>query len=122
MKPRYPAEELNRPWKESAIRVVKMCQPLPKNREGWLLRKQLLRSGTSVAVNYRAACRSRSKAESMAKIGVVVERIGETVVWLELLVKTGVAPRERMAALLAEAHELLAILVASQRTARAPGR
>ncbi|HUU13686.1 MAG TPA: four helix bundle protein [Terriglobia bacterium] len=122
MKPTYPAEELKRRTKQFAIRIVKMSQALPNNREAWVLGKQVLRSGTSVAANYRAVCRSRSKAEFIAKIGVVVEETDETLFWLELLVETGVVPKERLAALLAEANELLAIFAASQRTARAPTR
>ena len=81
--------------------------------------KQVLRAGTSVAANYRAVCRARSRAEFISKIGVVVEEADETVFWLEILVETGLVPRVQMEKLLAEANELLAILAASQRTARA---
>ncbi len=77
-----------------------------------------MRSGTSVASNYRAVCRARSKAEFIAKIGVVVEEADETVFWLELLVETGIVDASRMGPLLAEANELLAIFAASQRTAK----
>ncbi len=81
--------------------------------------RQLLRCGTSVAANYRAVCRARSKAEFVAKIGVVVEEIDETVFWLEMLVEAGIVRANRMEPLLKEANELLAIFAASQRTARA---
>jgi four helix bundle protein len=118
MRPDYPAEELKRRSKEFAVRVVKLSQALPGRREAWVLGKQVLRSGTSGAANYRAACRARSRAEFVAKIGIVVEEIDETVFWLELLVETGLVPKERMAALLAEANELLAIFAASLHTAR----
>ncbi len=84
--------------------------------------KQVLRAGTSVAANYRAVCRARSRAEFISKVGVTVEEADETVFWLELLVETGIVPKEQMQSLLAEANELLAILAASQRTARASGR
>jgi len=84
--------------------------------------KQLLRAGTSVAANYRAVCRARSRAEFIAKIGVVVEEADETVFWLEMLVEMGVLPGARMEKLPVEATELLAILAASQRTASAGGR
>ncbi|HMH46053.1 MAG TPA: four helix bundle protein [Pyrinomonadaceae bacterium] len=80
--------------------------------------KQMLRSGTSVAANYRAVCRARSKAEFIAKVGVVVEESDETVLWLELLVDTQIVSISRMTKLLAEANELLAIFAASQHTAR----
>jgi four helix bundle protein len=78
----------------------------------------MVRSGTSVAANYRAVCRARSKAEFIAKIGIVVEEADETVLWLELLVDTDIVRQNRMTGLLAEANELLAIFAASQHTAR----
>jgi four helix bundle protein len=115
----FQAEELKGRAKQFAIRVVRLSQALPKTREAGVVGKQALRSGTSVAANYRAACRSRSKAEFVAKIGIVVEEIDETIFWLELLVDTGIVPKDRMPGLLAEANELLAIFAASQRTARA---
>lgn len=83
-----------------------------------MLGKQALRSRTSVAANCRAICHARSKAEFVAKMGTVVEEADETVFWLELLVEAGLVPQARMASLLAEANELLAIFAASQRTAR----
>jgi four helix bundle protein len=82
------------------------------------LGKQLLRSGTSVAANYRAVCRSRSKAEFVAKLGVVVEEIDETVFWLELLVESGIIRPVRLGNLQREANELLAIFISSQLTAK----
>jgi four helix bundle protein len=80
--------------------------------------KQVLRSGTSVAANYRAVCRARSKAEFIAKIGVVVGEPDETTCWLELLVETGIVREPRMRGVMSEANELLAIFAASQYTAR----
>jgi four helix bundle protein len=113
----YPAEELKRRSKDFAIRVVELSQALPNTREAWVLGKQVLRSGTSVAANYRAACRARSKPGFVAKIGIVVEEIDETVFWLELFAEAGVMLKKRMEALLGEANELLAIFAASQHTA-----
>jgi len=78
----------------------------------------VLRSGTSVAANYRAVCRARSKAEFISKIGTVVEEADETVFWLELLVETNIVRANKMDDLLREANELLAIFAASQRTAK----
>jgi four helix bundle protein len=78
---------------------------------------QLLRSGTAVAANYRAVCRARSKAEFTSKISIVVEEADETVFWLELLGDTGFAPAAKLALLLKEANELVAICAASLRTA-----
>jgi len=114
----YPAEELKNRSKQFAIRIVKLFRSLPKTEEARVIGKQVLRSGTSVAANYRAVCRARSKAEFIAKIGVVVEEADETVLWLELLVDTEIVPANRMSSLLSESNELLAIFAASQYTAR----
>jgi len=80
--------------------------------------RQVLRSGTSVAANYRAACRARSRAEFVAKLGVVVEEADETVFWIELLADADVMARAKLAALLQEANELLYIFSATRRTAK----
>jgi four helix bundle protein len=104
--------------KQFAIRIVKLFRSLPKTEEARVIGRQVLRSGTSVAANYRAVCRARSKAEFIAKIGVVVEEADETVFWLELLGETGIVEPEKLANLLLEANELLAIFAASQRTAK----
>jgi four helix bundle protein len=114
----YPAEEFKNRTKQFAIRIVKLFRSLPRTEEARIIGKQMLRSGTSVAGNYRAVCRAHSKAEFIAKIGIVVEEADETVLWLELLVDTDIVPLSRMTSLLAEANELLAIFAASQYTAR----
>lgn len=114
----YQAEELKKRTKQFAIRIVKLFRSLPRSEEARIIGRQMLRSGTSVAANYRAVCRSRSKAEFIAKVGVVVEEADETVLWLELLVDTDIVRASRMGKLLAEANELLAIFAASQHTAR----
>jgi len=104
--------------KQFAIRIVKLFRALPKNDEARVIGKQVLRSGTSVAANYRAVCRARSGAEFIAKIGVVVEEADETVFWLELLVETEIISLQKMESLINEANELLAIFAASQTTAK----
>jgi four helix bundle protein len=114
----YPAEELKNRSKQFAIRIVKLFRSLPRTEEARIIGKQMLRSGTSVAANYRAVCRARSKAEFIARIGIVVEEADETVLWLELLVDTDIVRESRMTSLLLEANELLAIFAASQYTAR----
>ena len=114
----YQAEELKKRTKQFAIRIVKLFRSLPHSEEALIIGRQMLRSGTSVAANYRAVCRSRSKAEFVAKIGVVVEEADETVLWLEMLVDTEIVSARRLEKLLLEANELLAIFAASQRTAR----
>jgi len=117
-----PQEQMRTRTKEIAVRIVKLFRALPKMDEARILGRQLLRSGTSVAANYRAAGRARSRAEFAAKIGVAVEEADETIFWLELLVKAHIGAPERIKLLLGEAKELLAVLSASQRTARSPKR
>ncbi len=106
--------------KSFAVSVIKIVQALPNKPEGWVIGKQVLRSATSVAANYRAACRARSKPEFIAKIGVVSEEADETVFWLELLIEAGLIPEKQLAAHLHEAHELSAIFTASYDTACGP--
>ena len=112
------AEELKARTRRFAVRIVRLFRALPKTDEARVLSKQVLRSGTSVGANYRAACRARSKAEFTAKMGLVVEECDETVFWLELLIETGIVRAGKLNELLREANELLAIFAASQRTAR----
>ena len=104
--------------KDFALRIVRLSRWMPKSSEGRVLAMQLLRAGTSVAANYRAACRARSRAEFVAKLGVAVEEADETVFWLELLGDAEVVPKSRIEALLCEANELLAIQSASRKTAK----
>jgi len=80
--------------------------------------KQLLRCGTSVVANYRAACRARSKAEFIAKIGIVLEEVDESVLWIEMLIDAEILKKERTASLLNEARQLTAIFTASRQTAK----
>jgi four helix bundle protein len=101
-----------------ALRVLKLSSSLPKTDAGRTIGRQLLRSGTSVAANYRAVGRARSQAEFVAKMGVAIEEADESVFWLELLVDGGIVPKPRLDELTREANELLAIFVASQKTAR----
>lgn len=101
------AEILKARTKQFAIRVVKMCRALPRSEEARIIRQQVLRSATSVAANYRAGCRARSRAEFVAKNGIVVEEIDETAFWLELLVDLELASAGRMEALMREGNELL---------------
>ena len=111
-------EELKNRTKQFAIRIVRLFRALPKSDETRIIGKQVLRSGTSVAANYRAVCRARSRAEFIAKIGIVVEEADETVFWLELLIETETVGPNLLNNLLDEANELLAIFAASQITAK----
>ncbi len=112
------ADQMRERTKQFAYRIVRLYRSLPRTTEAQVAGKQLLRSGTSVAANYRAVCRARSKAEFIARIGVVAEEADETVFWLELITDNAIIPEEKMAALLKEARELTAIFSASQHTAR----
>lgn len=114
----YPAEELKRRSKQFALSIIRFNRDLPVSDEAKVMGRQLLRSGTSVAANYRACCRARSRAEFVAKMGVVVEEIDETVFWLELLQESETATNGTHTSLLKEGNELLAIFSASYYTAK----
>src|SRR5438876_6695209 len=115
-------EELRDRTKAFAIRIVSVYRALSYKTDAQVLGKQLLRCGTAVAANYRAAYRARSKAEWIAKIGIVVEEADETVFWLEMFCDCEIVPRQKLEDLLEEAHELSAVFTASQRTARTRSR
>jgi four helix bundle protein len=101
-----------------ALRVIRLVQSLPKGRVADVIGKQLLRSGTSVGSNYRASCRARSAADFIAKLAIVEEEADESVYWMELLIESGLVPAARLADLIGEAGQLVAITVASINTAR----
>ena len=104
--------------KRFSLRVIRLVEALPQGRTAWLIGKQLLRAATSVGANYRAAKRARSRAEFVAKMGIVEEEVDESVYWMELLVDAGLVPKRRLDPLIQEARELTAIAVSSIRTAR----
>jgi four helix bundle protein len=112
------AELLKKRTKKFAIEIVRLFRTLPHTDEARVVGRQLLRSGTSVAANYRAVCRARSRPDFISKIGVVVEEIDETVFWLEMLAETGIVPLQRLMTINKEAGELFAIFTASQLTAK----
>lgn len=111
-------EEMRDRTKAFALRVIRLFRSLPYRTDTQVLGKQLLRCGTAVAANYRAVCPARSKAEFIARIGIVAEEADEAILWLELLTESGIIPQERTKELLNEARELAAIFTASQQTAR----
>jgi len=111
-------EQLRDRTKAFALRVIRLFRSLPYKTDTQVLGKQLLRCGTSVAANYRAVCRARSKAEFVARMGIVAEEADEAVLWLELLIESGILKSEMTVCLLKEARELAAILTASQQTAK----
>lgn len=112
------AKDLQKRTKEFAIDIIRFSRRLPKTEDARVLGRQILRSGTSIAANYRAACRARSRAEFAAKISIVVEEADETAFWLELLVEADIVSEEMAHDLAKEANELLAIFVASRKTVR----
>jgi four helix bundle protein len=103
--------------KAVALRVVRLYQRLPRTGEAEVLGKQLLRCATSVAANYRAACRGRSAAEFFAKISICVEEADEAQLWLELLGEAGIVPEERLADLKQEYLEIVSVLARARKTA-----
>jgi four helix bundle protein len=117
----HPATELKQRTKSFALRIVRLVRALPAGIETKVIGQQLLRCGTATAANYRAACRSRSRAEFISKISIALEEADETAFWLELLADAEIVPQARLAALQAEANELVAILNSSRSTARQNG-
>jgi four helix bundle protein len=111
-------KELLQRTKNFALRVIKLVNALPNNTAGRTIGNQLIRSGTSVAANYRAACRGRSKAEFVAKLGTVEEEADESCLWLELTIESGLMEEKMVAGLLKEANEITAIMAASKISAR----
>jgi four helix bundle protein len=110
--------DLKKRTKAFALRVLKLVDALPKTAAGRALASQIVRSCTSVAANYRAACRARSTSDFIAKMGIVEEEADETLFWLELLEESQLVPASKLTAIKQEANELIAITVASIRTAR----
>jgi four helix bundle protein len=104
--------------KDFSLRIIRLVQAMPRGRVFDVIGHQLLRCGTSVGANYRAACRARSPAEFRSKMGVVEEEGDESVYWLELLMDAGLIRRELLQDLHAEAGEIVAMVVASIRTSR----
>ncbi len=111
-------EALKDRTKQFALRVVKLFRSLPNTPVAQVMGKQLLRSATSVAANYRATGRARSKAEFIAKLGIVVEEVDETVFWLEMMIESDTVKEHRAKDLLTEGRELAAIFAASHHTAK----
>ncbi len=112
------ADEMKRRTRALALRIVHLVEALPRNRTADVLGKQLLRCGTSVGANYRASCRAKSAADFIAKMGIVEEEADEVIYWIELLVESGLIKESRVADLLNEANQIVAIVVSSIRTAR----
>ena len=112
-------DEIKQRTKKFALDVIRLVEGLPPSYAGQVLGRQLLRSATSVGANYRAACRAKSVADFIAKMGIVEEEADECIYWMELLMETKILPPARLQALMSEADELVAITVSSIKTAKA---
>ena len=110
--------DLKKRTKAFALRILKLVDALPKTTAGRALASQIVRSGTSIAANYRAACRAKSTADFIAKMGIVEEEADETLFWLELLEEPNLVLAAKLTAIKQEANELIAITIASIKTAR----
>lgn len=115
-------ELLKRRTQHFALRIIRLCEALPVNPSARVIANQMLRSGTAIGANYRSACRARSKADFISKIGIVLEEADETVYWLDLLTEAGLINRHRVEDLRQEAEQLVAIFAASKRTAMSSAR
>ena len=104
--------------KQLGLQTIRLVDELPKNRQADVIGRQLLRSATAIGANYRAACRGRSSADVLSKLGVVEEETDETLYWLELLTEAKLVSPERLADLMSETEEILAMTVASIKTLR----
>ena len=112
-------QELLQRTKAYALRVINVVRALPKDDVAAVLGRQLLRSGTSVGANYRAACRAKSTADFLNKLKIVEEECDESLYWMELLVDSESLPRPRLEALMSEGNEILSIIVSAIKSTRA---
>ena len=112
------SEQLKARTQRFAVTIIELCRLLPKTDEARIIGRQLLRAATSVAANYRATRRARSRAEFIAKMGVVVEEADETVFWIELLCDAGIVSAEQVRSSEVESKELLAIFAAAYHPSR----
>lgn len=111
-------EELKERTMDFAVRVLRMAESLPKSVSGQTVARQVARSGTSVAANYRSALRGKSRADFLNKITIVLEEADETGFWIELSERAELLPKSKLTALANEAEELVKIFSATRRTTR----
>lgn len=110
------AEEFKARTKKFAVDIIIYCKSLPKSDEAFIIKKQLIRSATSVAANYRAVCRARSDAEFFAKLSIVVEEADESVFWIEIIKDAEISDTKETISILKEATEILKIVSKSRKT------
>jgi len=111
-------EEMKARLKKFVLDLIKLCQGLPKSNEANIIKNQLLRSGSSVYANYRAACRARSKAEFFSKISIVVEEADETEMWLDLLIDSSISETPETKRLHQESLEILKIMASARKNTK----
>jgi len=105
--------------KQFGLRVIRLVESLPRGKGATVIGRQLLRSATSVGANYRAACRGRSRADFIAKLGIALEEADESLYWMEMLLEAELVPKPKILNLIDEANQLVSILTTSIKTARA---
>jgi four helix bundle protein len=111
--------EFKKRTKDVALRIIKLVDSLPKIWSAEVIGKQLLRSGTSIGANYRAACRGKSVADVIHKLSIVEEEADEALYWMELLIDAEIVPQKKLANLYSEVNEILAMIGTSLKTIRA---
>jgi four helix bundle protein len=111
-------KDLKQRTKKFALRIIRLVESLPRGKITDVIGKQLLRSGTSVGANYRSACRAKSTADFISKMGTVEEEADESIYWMELLIESGLISKDKVDELLDEADQIVAITVSSIKTAR----
>ena len=111
-------EDIRERTKLFALRVIRLVSTLPRDRATDVIARQLLRCATSVGANYRAACRARSQADFISKMGIVEEEADESLYWMELLIHSDLVPESRLSELMSEGNEIVSIVVASIKTAK----
>lgn len=111
--------ELKQRTKRFGLRIMQLVAALPKTPQGRAIGNQLVRAGTSVGANYRAACRARSRAEFIARLGVVEEEADESAYWMEMIMEGGLMKSDLVKPLLGEANEIVAIMTSSRKTTSA---
>ena len=104
--------------KQFALRVIRLVQALPGGPVTAVIGYQLLKAGTSVGANYRAACRGKSRKDVLAKLAIVEEEADESLYWMELLIEAEIISEERLQDLMQEGDEILSMIVASIKTLR----
>ncbi len=111
-------QEFKQRTKQIALRVIRLVETLPNTYSAQIIGKQLLRSATSVGANYRAVCRGKSSADILHKFAIVEEEADESLYWLELLIESKIMPEKKLASLMSDINEIVAMIVSSIKTLR----